>query len=294
MAVSTTLSSDRFPQGATVAAYPQANWPLHQRPPSGAPVGSSAASAAVGADGKVTLAGLTGSTPYFAYALVGGEHRYVAFTAPAEAPGSGSSLPTLTAGDAGKGLLWDGSAWTTPDIATQAELAAAGKGAGSLGQAGMYAVPLGGAVTVGTITMAANRAMAVRFCPAESLLVASISFEVTTAVAGNVDVGIYSAALARLGSSGSTAGKLGATGVANVPLSAAVQLAAGTVYYAAIVTSSAAALRAVSWSANAAAQLFGTAAPAVEMLFKDTALPLPNPIGNDGANPNAPLLALRT
>jgi hypothetical protein len=31
-------------------------------------------------------------------------------------------IPALAGGDAGKGLLWDGSGWTTPDMATQAEL----------------------------------------------------------------------------------------------------------------------------------------------------------------------------
>lgn len=75
----TLTSTDRFPVGATVSAYPVANWPAHLVPPAGAPVGTAAASAVVGSDGKAVLTGLAPATQYVAYALVGAEHRYVSF-----------------------------------------------------------------------------------------------------------------------------------------------------------------------------------------------------------------------
>lgn len=80
MAVSFTISSQRFPAGATVEAYLLSNWGTHQLPPSGAPQGSAAASDTVGSDGTADFTGLTPETRYVAYANVDDEHRYVAFT----------------------------------------------------------------------------------------------------------------------------------------------------------------------------------------------------------------------
>jgi hypothetical protein len=80
MASATLTANDRFPAGATVAAYPESNWPPHLRPPSGAPVGASTASAVVSAAGVAALSGLADDTRYVAYSLVGSEHRYVAFS----------------------------------------------------------------------------------------------------------------------------------------------------------------------------------------------------------------------
>lgn len=73
-----TISSEKFPSG-TVTVYPASNWPEHQRPPSGAPVGSSATSASV-SGGSAAFTGLTADTRYYAYQLVGSEHRYVSFS----------------------------------------------------------------------------------------------------------------------------------------------------------------------------------------------------------------------
>jgi hypothetical protein len=89
MASITLQSPQRFPVGTTVAAYKRSNWGQSDLPPAGAPQGASDASAVVAANGSVALTGLTDAVDYFAYALVGGEHRYVSFST---AFSSGASL----------------------------------------------------------------------------------------------------------------------------------------------------------------------------------------------------------
>jgi hypothetical protein len=74
-----TLRSPAFPSGTSVGAYRATNWPAHLVPPRGAPQGSPDGSAAVASDGSLTLSGLAIGVDYYAYALVGGEHRYVKF-----------------------------------------------------------------------------------------------------------------------------------------------------------------------------------------------------------------------
>lgn len=81
MSVLVTLTSgDRFPAGVSVSAFPVSNWGQAQLPPAGAPVGASVATAVVGADGSLALTGLAEDSRFVAYALVGGQHRYVAFS----------------------------------------------------------------------------------------------------------------------------------------------------------------------------------------------------------------------
>lgn len=79
MAQATVSTTDRFPVGTTVSAYPVSNWSAHLLPPSGAPVGSAAASGVVGTDGKVVLTGLVSASKYVAHAVVNTENRYVGF-----------------------------------------------------------------------------------------------------------------------------------------------------------------------------------------------------------------------
>lgn len=71
---------DRFPQGATVGAYPVSNWPSGMVNTAAAPLGSATNEQTMGAS-SLTFTGLTAGAKYVAYASVGGDHRYVAFTA---------------------------------------------------------------------------------------------------------------------------------------------------------------------------------------------------------------------
>lgn len=82
MAEAVLSGGEYFPVGTNVSAYPVSNWTAATLPPSGAPVGSSAAGpTAVAADGSLTFTGLRTKTDYVAYASVGGVHRYVRFRA---------------------------------------------------------------------------------------------------------------------------------------------------------------------------------------------------------------------
>lgn len=73
-----TGSAATFPSGNTVDAY--LAWKLVPTPPKGAPTGTPAASAIAAANGSVTFTGLAAGESYYAYSLVGSEHRYVRFT----------------------------------------------------------------------------------------------------------------------------------------------------------------------------------------------------------------------
>lgn len=72
MATVTVRRSDLWPPGTVVSVYPRGAGARRL----GGPSGASVASATVAADGSVALP-LPDSAPYVAYALVGGEHRYV-------------------------------------------------------------------------------------------------------------------------------------------------------------------------------------------------------------------------
>lgn len=87
-----TLSTDRFPNGTTVTVYPLSNWPGHQIPPSGDPVGSSTTSGSV-TGGSVTFTGLDDDTRYLAHGEVGGVDRYVNFSTYSLRPAS--QLPVV-------------------------------------------------------------------------------------------------------------------------------------------------------------------------------------------------------
>ncbi len=74
----TLNNQQRYPVGTTVKAYLASGWAQAQLPPSGAPVGEVADEAVVAADGAIAFDLPVGS--YFAYAKVGSEHRYMAFS----------------------------------------------------------------------------------------------------------------------------------------------------------------------------------------------------------------------
>lgn len=77
-----TITAGSFPSGATVGAYPASLW---QSAPSGPPSGAATATATAAADGSVAFTGLTSGVGYYAYSLVGSEHRYIRFTVQAAA-----------------------------------------------------------------------------------------------------------------------------------------------------------------------------------------------------------------
>lgn len=79
MATHVLRSSDTFPVGTTVGAYPKSNWSQGALPPSGIAPGSATTTAVVQSDGTATFTGLTEDVDYFAGASVSGTWRYVRF-----------------------------------------------------------------------------------------------------------------------------------------------------------------------------------------------------------------------
>lgn len=80
---SITLNNQaKFPAGTSVAAYPESNWGASQLPVKGAPQGAATETATVAAGGNFTYTTLAFGVVYYAYALVGGEHRYMQFQMP--------------------------------------------------------------------------------------------------------------------------------------------------------------------------------------------------------------------
>lgn len=93
----TLNNQQQFPIGTTVKAYLASHWSPNLLPPSGAPIGASAAEAVVSAAGDIAFTGLEENTKYFAAAQVGGVWRYVSFStaAPASEEGSGEGPRTF-------------------------------------------------------------------------------------------------------------------------------------------------------------------------------------------------------
>src|SRR5689334_5427709 len=95
-------ASQIFPEGTEVAAYPSTNWTGGEFP-HGAPQGDPVTTATI-TDGAAEFTGLTAALKHFAYADVGGEHRYVAFTplvdmVPPAQYGAARYGPSLIEGD---------------------------------------------------------------------------------------------------------------------------------------------------------------------------------------------------
>jgi hypothetical protein len=76
MATFSLTRVDVFPDGTSVGAYPAANWSQAQLPPSGAPQGSSTATATM-TSGTASFTGLADGTRYYFGAQVSGTWRYV-------------------------------------------------------------------------------------------------------------------------------------------------------------------------------------------------------------------------
>lgn len=165
-------------------------------------------------------------------------------------------------------------------------------------QAGIYAIG-GMPASVTTKTAVANQAELTRFVPSRAMTIATIAFVVETAASLDdaVDVGIYDAAGNRLASSGAVTGQLNSVGVKNIGLTAALTLAADTIYYAAwacgAVGGTAAVYTAISRGASNAVTLFGSGFPQLEGALKAASHPLPATISAPTARYNQPLLALR-
>lgn len=272
-----TTTTDRFPAGTTVTVYPESNWPQAGRPPSGAPIGSSTTSAVVSTASVLTFTGLAAATRYYMTASVGGTYRYVAFQTPA------TSGRVLT-----ENGYSDQSALVIPRYSRKN------------GQTGMYA-PSGTGYGVTTQAVAANTARLSRFVPDEDMTVTKIGFAVTAVSIGNVadvevDVAIYSSSLARLVSSGATAGKVLTTGQKSVDITSTT-LTAGTVYYIALsvgsIGTTTASLAAASYGGAGGPRMFGTANGIWEVDSATTSHPLPNPITVAGSSTTGWLLAVR-
>jgi hypothetical protein len=136
-------------------------------------------------------------------------------------------------------------------------------------------------LTPSALAVVANQGRIIRFEVARDMLVTQLAFAVTVgaSVDDAVDVGIYSAAGARLVSSGSTPGKLnGAAGRRTVPITPTT-LRAGQFYYFALavgaIGGTAASLMGLSPNALAAGQLFGAAIGLVETDAAGAVFPLP-------------------
>jgi len=104
-----------------------------------------------------------------------------------------------------------------------------------MGQAGFWAPALGPYASQLASGLAGSRCYFCRVVCPVSQTISKIGFSVTAAATADdpCDVGIYDAAGNKLGSSGSTTGRLNSTGVKTVNLLAPVAVVAGQVYYAA-------------------------------------------------------------
>jgi len=165
-------------------------------------------------------------------------------------------------------------------------------------QAGQYVpdgAPFGG---ITGIALTASRTYVVRFIAERSMTITKVVFVLTVAASANdnCDVGIFDSTLAtKLGSSGSTAGKLnGSLGAVTVNLAAGVQIRQGKVYYAAFGSGpqggTAASVVMTNLPTNAV-QMFGSTAGLTELTFQ-AAFPLAAPITPGGAIGSCPVLAL--
>lgn len=167
------------------------------------------------------------------------------------------------------------------------------------GQAGIMA-PGGAAASVyvpGNLTLSANRAYLGRFVPSRDMTITLVAFNCQTASSTDdaCDVGIYSAAFARLASAGATLGKLNPA-AGNRTVSLAASLLAGVVYYAAFsvgaIGGTVPILRGTNTNSNMT-DLFGTAAGVREQLIMDAAHPLPTTFVPAGPASSVPIMAIR-
>lgn len=132
-----------------------------------------------------------------------------------------------------------------------------------------------------------------RFVLPTDFTVTSMKYRCIGAGTGNIDVGIYNTSSTLLASSGATASKKNAVTTETLTLSAPVALTAGTVYYAAMTTSVSDGTFMNVDAGNGSDVWFGTTIGTSEYMFRDTTIPLPDPIGALTANATlSPVMAL--
>lgn len=131
----------------------------------------------------------------------------------------------------------------------------------------------------------ANRAYYVRFVPSRDMVITKIGFVTTVAATNNdaCDVGLFTAALAKITTAGATSGKLNATAGPQAITITTTTLTAGTVYYAAFsvgtIGGTGATLVAVpNPTACLFHEAFGATAPNLLHGRMETAHPLPDPL----------------
>lgn len=190
-----------------------------------------------------------------------------------------------------------GSVAATDVQAAIAEVAAEGGNVGTAfdgGRAGLFALPIPG--TGGTIGLGAQVLHAIRFVPGRDRAIASLKCEVTSGAAGaDLDMGILDATGARLRSSGAQADLGATTGVKTCTLSSPYSLVAGTVYYAAVVSDGAVALRSVGLGNAVYLTRFGSTVGLVDY-FQDnahgTSIQATSTVDTPGGAGTLPLLSL--
>jgi hypothetical protein len=86
MASYTLTRPETFPEGATVNAYPETNWPNGIVNQAALPIGTETDSQTV-SSGSVTFTGLTDGVRYVAHSTVSSQQRYIGFMVGADTPG---------------------------------------------------------------------------------------------------------------------------------------------------------------------------------------------------------------
>jgi hypothetical protein len=150
----------------------------------------------------------------------------------------------------------------------------------------------------GSLTATTGGAYVMRFKATTGFALTKATFRLVTAAGSNdkVEVAIYSAAWARLATSGEVASILnGSLGIATVPIS--YTLVPGTVYYAAMgfgtVGSSGAVVSGAEYGSGELAKYFGATAGTIEYDSHTSSVPLPEPFVGGGLPTTVPILALR-
>lgn len=150
----------------------------------------------------------------------------------------------------------------------------------------------------GSLTAATGNAYVMRFKATTGFALTKAAFRLVTAAGSNdkVEVGIYSAAWARLATSGEVEKILnGSLGIATIPIT--YTLVPGTVYYAAMafgtVGSTGAVLSGAEYGSGELGKYFGATAGTIEYDSHTGSVPLPEPFVGGGLPTTVPILALR-
>lgn len=111
---------DRYPNGTSVSAYPESNWPAGVVETDAAPLGAASDTQTM-TNSTLTFTGLTKGERYVARAEIGGQDRYLAFTAGEDvAEGSDQANPSENETITGSWTFSEPVAVGTPTAAGQA------------------------------------------------------------------------------------------------------------------------------------------------------------------------------